>query len=94
MIVIYVFAIIGGIAVLGGVALAATFFIEDYRDKKGKGQDTDKTRILCALTMEHCIFTVERNTCIGCPIAEEAERLGKIRNPKNEERTAESSKDL
>lgn len=94
MIVIYILAVIGGLSVLGVAMLIFLFVLEEYRDRKNGEQDTEDTKIICALTMERCIFTVQRNTCNDCPIAEEAERLGKIRNPKNEERTAESPKDL
>lgn len=71
MVIIYFLAVIGGICVLGMAFLAIGIFLEFKRDA---GQDAEEPKITCALTGEHCIFTVERSTCIGCPIAEEAER--------------------
>lgn len=71
MVIIYFLAVIGGICVLGMAFLAIGIFLEFKRDA---GQDTEEPEITCALTGEHCIFNVERGTCIGCPIAEEAER--------------------
>lgn len=71
MVIIYFLAVIGGICVLGMAFLAIGIFSEFKRDA---GQDAEEPEITCALTGEHCIFTVERSACIGCPIAEEAER--------------------
>lgn len=71
MVIIYILAIIGGICVLGMVLLALVIFMDC---KRGTEKDIEEPEITCALTGEHCIFTVERSTCIGCPIAEEAER--------------------
>ena len=71
MVIVYFLAVIGGICVLGMAFLAIAFFLEFKRDA---GKDTEEPEITCALTGEHCIFTVERSTCTGCPIAEEAER--------------------
>lgn len=67
MIIIYILAVVGGISVLGTAFLVVGIFLEFKRD-------AEEPEITCALTGEHCIFTVERDTCIGCPIAEEAER--------------------
>lgn len=71
MVIIYFLAVIGGLCVLGMSILAVGIFLEFKRDA---GKDAEELEITCALTGEHCIFTVERSTCIGCPIAEEAER--------------------
>lgn len=71
MIIIYILAGIGGLCVLGVVILTIFIFLEG----RTVGEtDAEEPEITCALTGEHCIFTVERSTCIGCPIAEEAER--------------------
>ena len=91
MVIIYILAIIGGLCVLGIVFLALIIFFEGREDNR---QGAEEVELTCALTGEHCIFTAERGTCTGCPVAEEAERIGKSRNTKNAERTAESSKDL
>lgn len=72
MIIIYILAVVGGICVLGTVFLVVGIFLEFKRD--AEEPDAEEPEITCALTGEHCIFTVERDTCIGCPIAEEAER--------------------
>lgn len=71
MAIIYFLAVIGGLCVLGMSILAVGIFLEFKRDAE---KDAEEPEITCALTGEHCIFTVERSTCIGCPIAEEAER--------------------
>lgn len=71
MVIIYFLAVIGGLCVLGMSILAAGIFLEFKRDA---GKDAEEPEITCALTGEHCIFTAERSSCIGCPIAEEAER--------------------
>ena len=71
MIIIYILAIIGGLCVLGMTFLALAIFLDCKSDA---GKDAEEPEITCALTGGHCIFTVERSTCIGCPIAEEAER--------------------
>lgn len=71
MVIIYILAVIGGLSVLGIAFLALLIFIDLKADKR---KDDEEPEITCALTGEHCIFTVERNTCIGCPIAEEAEK--------------------
>lgn len=74
MIIIYILAGIGALTVLSIVWMIAVIIADERkekkRDMKGKKQPT------CALTNENCIFVSERMTCIGCPIAEEAEKRG------------------
>lgn len=69
MVSIYILAIIGGICVLIVISLAAMASITPTEPE-------DDIEITCALTGEHCIFTSQRETCNGCPVAEEAEKIG------------------
>lgn len=74
MIIIYILAVIGAISLLGVVSMVflLTICSMDDPDKK----ETHEKQWICALTNENCIFTVERGTCNGCPILEEAEKIG------------------
>lgn len=69
MIIVYILAAIGGICVLGVIGLAIMFVITPTEPE-------DETEITCALTDEKCIYTSSRETCNGCPIAEEADKIG------------------
>lgn len=69
MVIIYILAVIGGICVLGVIGLVIMFLITPTEPE-------DDTEITCALTGEHCIFTSQRETCNGCPVSEEAEKIG------------------
>lgn len=74
MVVIYILAAIGIIALF---SVAGFVFLLIISDIKGEGMEEKKNKVICALTDECCIFTEERGTCTGCPIAEEAENIGK-----------------
>lgn len=69
MIIIYILAVIGGICVFGVIGLIIMLLITPTEPE-------NDTEITCALTGEHCIFTSQRETCNGCPVAEEAEKIG------------------
>lgn len=70
----YSLAVIGAISLLGVVAMVFLLTICSMDDPDEK--ETHEKQWICALTNEHCIFTVERGTCNGCPILEEAEKIG------------------
>lgn len=74
MIIIYILAVIGAISLLRVVAMVFLLTICSMDDPDEK--ETHEKQWICALTNEHCIFTVERGTCNGCPILEEAEKIG------------------
>lgn len=74
MIIIYILAVIGAISLLGVVSMVFLLTICSMDDPDEK--ETHEKQWICALTNEHCIFTVERGTCNGCPILEEAEKIG------------------
>lgn len=74
MIIIYILAVIGAISLLGVVAMVFLLTICSMDDPDEK--ETHEKQWICALTNEHCIFTVERGTCNGFPILEEAEKIG------------------
>lgn len=69
MVVIYILAVIGGLSLLGIFVMLIAFALTP-----DNGEEYDDTIITCALTDERCIFTEQRATCNGCPIAEEAEK--------------------
>ena len=72
MVAIYILEVIGAIFVLGVIGMAILFEITALEDKNSE----DDVKITCALTGERCMYVIERNTCNGCPIAEEAEKIG------------------
>lgn len=67
MVIIYILAIIVGICVLGIVGMVIMFAITPTEPE-------DNTETTCALTGKRCI-SIQR-TCNGCPVAEEAEKIG------------------
>lgn len=69
MVILYILAVIGGICVLGVIGLTIMFLITPTEPE-------DETEITCALTDEKCIYTSSRAACAGCPIAEEADKIG------------------
>lgn len=71
MVIIYILAIIGAISLFGVVAMAFLLAISSMDDPGSK--ETHEKQWLCLLTNERCIFTVERDTCNGCPILKERE---------------------
>lgn len=71
MIIVYIFAVIGGFCVLGIAGLMVLIVISSREDR----QEGEPERTLtCGLTDRPCIYTDEKQTCIGCPIAEKADR--------------------
>lgn len=73
MVIVYILAAIGGLCVLGIAFLVISILLDG---RKSRGESAEDGEIICALTEEHCIFVAGRDTCIGCPIAEEAEKIG------------------
>ncbi len=71
MIIVYILAVIGGFCVLGIAGLMVLIAISSRGDRQ-EGE-TERT-LTCGLTDRPCIYTDEKQTCIGCPIAEEADR--------------------
>jgi hypothetical protein len=69
--IIYILAVIGGICVISVLVMAIAIF-----SCKEENTDKHEPEITCALTGEHCIYTSERGACYGCPVAEEAEKIG------------------
>lgn len=74
-IIINILAGIGGLTVLSIAWVIVIIAMDAHREKKK--EETEEKQLICALTDENCIFTVKRETCIGCPIAEEAEKRGR-----------------
>lgn len=70
MIVIYILAVIGGLCVISTVGLGIMLFFYEKDDQ------CSEKRATCALTGQLCQYTDERQSCNGCPVAEEAERIG------------------
>lgn len=73
-IIINILAGIGGLTVLSIAWVIVIIAMDAHREKK---EETEEKQPICALTDENCIFTVKRETCAGCPIAEEAEKRGR-----------------
>lgn len=69
MVIIYILAAIGGLCLLAMVGLLVLLAISVKDERQENEPD-----IKCALTDDRCIYTSERQTCNGCPIAEEAEK--------------------
>lgn len=74
-IIINILAGIGVLTVLSIAWVIVIIAMDAHREKKKK-EGTEEKQPICALTDENCIFVVERETCTGCPIAEEAEKRG------------------
>lgn len=74
-IVIYILAVIGGLTVLIGLLLAVMMFCAVSARKE---QSDKPDKIMCGLTMGDCIYGEKEReeNCDGCPIAEEAEKIG------------------
>lgn len=73
MVIIYILAVIGGICVLGVIGMVIMFVATaPLADESAE----DEPEITCTLTNERCIYTVQRETCNGCPVLEEAEKIG------------------
>lgn len=70
--VIYILAVIGGLTVIGAVAALLLII---FAGSDNVAEDGGHVAI-CALTMERCIYDGEVQTCIGCPVEEEAEKIG------------------
>lgn len=68
MAIIYILAAIGAICLLGIIGLVIIFVATPVNGEERTG--------ICALTDEPCIYTIDKGTCEGCPIAEEAEKVG------------------
>lgn len=71
MIIVYILAVIGGFCVLGIAGLMVLIVISSREDRQ---EDETERTLTCGLTDRPCIYTDEKQTCIGCPIAEEADR--------------------
>lgn len=69
MVIVYILAAIGGICLLGFVGLMIMVSLTPTEAEEEK-------EITCALTDEKCIYTSSRAACAGCPIAEEADKIG------------------
>lgn len=70
MVIVYILAVIGGITLLGvaGLMLLLIFSVDDHEAGSGEA--------VCALTGEKCIYEKDKGNCYGCPVAEEAEKIG------------------
>lgn len=75
-IIINILAGIGALTVLSIAWVIVIITMDAHREKKKEREETEEKQLICALTDENCIFVAERETCIGCPIAEEAEKRG------------------
>lgn len=71
-ILIYILAAIGGLTVLS--ALLTVFIIL----ATNKEQVNEPHRVMCSFTMGDCIYREKEgeNQCDGCPVAEEAAKIG------------------
>lgn len=72
MVFIYILAAIGGIFVLGVIGMVIMFLTAPFESENTE----DEPEITCALTGERCIYTTQREVCNGCPVLEEAEKIG------------------
>lgn len=74
MIIIYILAAIGGFCVISVVGLILLLLVSS----KDETQGAETEASVCGLTNEKCIYTQERQTCNGCPIAEEAKKVNVV----------------
>jgi len=63
MVIVYILAVVGGIFVLGLLALIVMIVIV-----AAEPEDEEKT--VCALTGEHCMYTSQQGKCNSCPEAD------------------------
>lgn len=85
-IIINILAEIGVLTVLSIAWVIVIIAMDTHREKKKEG--TEEKQTICVLTYKKCIFTNERIDCAGCngcPIAEEAKKMGTDRVNKNGE---------
>lgn len=70
MIIVYILAVIGGLSLLGAVALVFLILINT-----GDDRDIDPHQIICARTMKPCIYqdTTDQDQCQDCPIRKQIE---------------------
>lgn len=71
MIILCFLAVIGALCLLSTAAMIVCVIVSE---KSAERKSTRKTAAnTCVLTDERCIFTVDKGTCKGCPVTEEAE---------------------
>ena len=70
MIIVYILAVIGGLSLLGAVALVFLILVNT-----GDDRDIDPKEIICARTMKPCIYqdTTDTDQCQDCPIRKQIE---------------------
>lgn len=73
MVVIYFLAIFGAFCLLGIVGMMIAFL---WAEHFSEDEEPKSKTYTCIITGENCIFTNGRQDCNGCPIAEEAEKIG------------------
>ncbi|PLT76247.1 hypothetical protein CDL24_11225 [Mediterraneibacter gnavus] len=77
MVIIYFLAIFGAFCLLGIVGMMIAFLWAEYFSEDREPKTKTYT---CALTGENCIYTTDKGTCEGCPVLEEAEKIGNRQN--------------
>ena len=77
MVIIYFLAIFGAFWLLGIVGMMIAFLWAEYFSEDREPKTKTYT---CALTGENCIYTTDKGTCEGCPVLEEAEKIGNRQN--------------
>ena len=73
MVIIYILAAIEVICVLG---LAGLLFAFAWAEHFSEDEESETKTHTCILTGKHCITDNGFPNCKGCPIAEEAEKIG------------------
>lgn len=76
-VLIDIFAIIGMICVFSSAIFIIAILVSE-RHEKHTIKDHQMKTYTCAITDEPCMFSSEKASCVGCPIAEkEYEMLGR-----------------
>lgn len=72
-IIINILAVIGALTIFEALALVILILLTE---RSNKGSENEHMNTYCALTGERCYYDTDEHSCVGCPIAEEAEKIG------------------